>query len=29
MLATTFDFMTLDDRQQQKYEGDWSDVTTG
>ena len=29
MLANTFDFMTLDDRQQQQYEGDWSDVTTG
>jgi spermidine/putrescine transport system substrate-binding protein len=29
MLANTFDFMTLDDRQQQKYEGEWSDVTTG
>jgi spermidine/putrescine transport system substrate-binding protein len=29
MLADTFDFMTLDDRQQQRYEGDWSDVTTG
>jgi spermidine/putrescine transport system substrate-binding protein len=29
MLANTFEFMTLDDRQQQKYEGEWSDVTTG
>jgi spermidine/putrescine transport system substrate-binding protein len=29
MLANTFAFMTLDDRQQQKYEGEWSDVTTG
>jgi spermidine/putrescine transport system substrate-binding protein len=29
MLQNTFDFMALDDRQQQKYEGDWSDVTTG
>jgi spermidine/putrescine transport system substrate-binding protein len=29
MLENTFAFMTLDDRQQQKYEGEWSDVTTG
>ena len=28
-LADTFDFMPLDDRQQQQYEGDWSDVTGG
>jgi len=29
MLATAWDFMALDDRQAQTYEGDWSDVTTG
>jgi spermidine/putrescine transport system substrate-binding protein len=29
VLANTFDFMPLDDRQQQAYEGDWSDVTGG
>ena len=26
MLANTWDFMTLDDEQQQKYEGEWADV---
>ena len=29
MLANTFDFMPLDDRQNQAYEGDWTDVTAG
>lgn len=29
MLANTFDFMPLDDQQQVRYEGDWSDVTGG
>lgn len=29
MLASTFDFMPLDDQQQVRYEGDWSDVTGG
>jgi spermidine/putrescine transport system substrate-binding protein len=29
MLAKTFDFMPLDDRQQIEYEGDWADVTGG
>jgi spermidine/putrescine transport system substrate-binding protein len=28
-LSTAWDFMDLDDRQAQTYEGDWSDVTTG
>lgn len=28
-LAETFDFMPLDDRQSQQYEGEWSDVTGG
>lgn len=28
-LADTWDFMPLDDRQQQQYEGDWSDATVG
>ena len=29
MLAQTFDFMPLDDRQSMAFEGDWSDVTGG
>ena len=29
MLANAWDFMSLDDRQAQTYEGEWSDVTTG
>lgn len=29
MLADTFDFMPLDDRQTIQFEGDWSDVTGG
>jgi spermidine/putrescine transport system substrate-binding protein len=29
MLATTFDFMPLDDRQTTEYEGDWANVTGG
>ncbi|WP_244963132.1 polyamine ABC transporter substrate-binding protein [Nocardioides dongkuii] len=29
MLATTFDFMPLDDRQSIEYEGDWANVTGG
>jgi len=28
-LADTWDFMPLDDRQSQQYEGDWSDATVG
>jgi spermidine/putrescine transport system substrate-binding protein len=28
-LKDTFDFMVLDDKQSQKYEGEWSDVTGG
>lgn len=28
-LANTWDFMPLDDRQQQQYEGDWTDATVG
>ena len=28
-LADTWDFMPLDDRQTQQYEGDWSDATVG
>ena len=28
-LSNTFDFMPLDDQQQVRYEGDWSDVTGG
>jgi spermidine/putrescine transport system substrate-binding protein len=28
-LSNTFDFMPLDDQQQSRYEGDWSDVTGG
>lgn len=28
-LADTFDFMALDERQNQQYEGEWSDVTGG
>lgn len=29
MLATTFDFMPLDDKQTTEYEGDWANVTGG
>ena len=29
LLADTFDFMPLDDRQTTEYERDWSDVTGG
>jgi len=29
MLATTFDFMPLDDRQTTEFEGDWANVTGG
>jgi hypothetical protein len=29
MLATTWGFMALDDRQEIAYERDWSDVTAG
>ena len=28
-LKDTFDFMALDDEQNQQYEGEWSDVTGG
>lgn len=29
MLANTWDFMALSDEQQQRYEGEWADVTAG
>lgn len=29
LLATTWDFMALDDREQAQYEREWADVTTG
>jgi len=29
MLANTFDFMPLDARQSNEYEGDWANVTGG
>lgn len=29
LLASTWDFKALDDREQSRYEREWADVTTG